>query len=383
MLNIILIICEVIVAYIAMTLLYKKYKTDGLITYTIIATIISNLMCLKKIDMLNTELPLGLGITMSILIAINIITQNKGKEEVNNFLVIILVSSLVSLCFFNLSGLIESADINKYANKSYDSIFTYNLRIYLANTITLLVTTFLSSRLYFMLKILKNKILKYTYLSEALPIDMDTKNKFMDFVKSFLKIKFKLLINTLSESSEPLIDDGTPKDEVELFKDLLIDYLKNFVIYIYKDKELSKKIEEIIEKHRGDYSYFEYLLRNPFLLKLKLSIEDPNYHDTMLDVFKKHKVKTPKEIMDRVKTKNQEDCISYLKLMEIIIKNGNSSTPSKSNFTSNPYLDDLSLIYKAAKSKLYNYNFVINYELEECETFELDASESQKLIRKK
>lgn len=234
-----------------------------------------------------------------------------------------------------------------------------------------------------LLKILKNKILKYTYLSEALPIDMDTKNKFMDYVKSFLKIKFKLLINTLSESSEPLIDDDTPKDEVELFKDLLIDYLKNFVIYIYKDKELSQKLEEIIEKHRGDYSYFEYLLRNPFLLKLKLSIEDPNYHDTMLDVFKKHKVKTPKEIIDRVKTKNQEDCISYLKLMEIIIKNGNSSTPSKSNFTSNPYLDDLSLIYKAAKSKLYNYNFVINYELEECKTLELGASENPKLIRKK
>ena len=233
-----------------------------------------------------------------------------------------------------------------------------------------------------LLKILKNKILKYTYLSEALPIDMDTKNKFMDYVKSFLKIKFKLLINTLSESSEPLIDDDTPKEEVELFKDLLIDYLKNFVIYIYKDKELSQKLEEIIEKYRGDYSYFEYLLRNPFLLKLKLSIEDPNYHDTILDVFKKHKVKPPKEIIDKVKNKNQEDCISYLQLMEIIIKNENSSTPSESNFTSNPYLDDLSLIYKAAKSKLYNYNFVINYELEECETFELDTGENQKLIRK-
>lgn len=228
-----------------------------------------------------------------------------------------------------------------------------------------------------LLKILKNKILKYTYLSEALPIDMGEKYKFADYVKSFLKIKFKLLIGTLSESNEPLIGDDTPKDEVELFKDLLIDYLKNFVIYIYKDKELSKKIEEIIEKYRGDYSYFEYLLRNPFLLKLKLSIEDPNYHDTMLDVFKKHKVKTPKEIIDKVKSKNQEDCISYLQLMEIIIKNENRSTPSESNFTFNPYLDDLSLIYKTAKSKLYNYNFV------EYETFELDVSESQKLIRKK
>lgn len=234
-----------------------------------------------------------------------------------------------------------------------------------------------------LLKILKNKILKYTYLSEALPIDMGEKHKFADYVKSFLKIKFKLLINTLSESNEPLIDDDTPKDEAELFKDLLIDYLKNFVIYIYKDKELSKKIEEIIEKYRGDYSYFEYLLRNPFLLKLKLSIEDPNYHDTILDVFKKHKVKTPKEIMDKVKTKNQEDCISYLQLMEIIIKNGNSSTPSKSNFTFNAYLDDLSLIYKSAKSKLYNHNFEINYEPEKCKTFELDASENPKLIRKK
>lgn len=232
-----------------------------------------------------------------------------------------------------------------------------------------------------LLKTLKNKVLKYTYLSEALPIDMGEKHKFADYVKSFLKIKFKLLINTLSESNEPLIDEDTPKDEVELFKDLLIDYLKNFAIYIYKDKELSKKIEEIIEKYRGDYSYFEYLLRNTFLLKLKLSIEDPNYHDTMLDVFKKHKVKAPKEIMDKVKTKNQEDCISYLQLMEIIIKNGNISTPSESNFTFNAYLDDLSLIYKSAKSKLYNHNF--NYEREECKTLELDASENPKLIRKK
>ena len=233
-----------------------------------------------------------------------------------------------------------------------------------------------------LLKEINDKILKLRYIIETLSIYTNTEDAIEDF-KSLLTIKFKLLISILPESSEPLIDDDTPKDEVELFKDLLIDYLKNFVIYVYKDKELPQKIEEIIEKHRGDYSYFEYLLRNPFLLKLKLSIEDHNYHDTMLDVFKKHKVKTPKEIMDKVKTLNQEDCISYLQLMEIIIKNGNNSTSSESNFTFNPYLDDLSLIYKAAKSKLYNYNFVINYELEECETFELDASENQKLIRKK
>ena len=230
-----------------------------------------------------------------------------------------------------------------------------------------------------LLKEMNNKILKLRYIIETLSIYTNTEDAIEDF-KSLLTIKFKLLINILPESSKPLIDENTPKDETELFKDLLIDYLKNFVIYIYKDKELSKKIEEIIEKHRGDYSYFEYLLRNPFLLKLKLSIEDPNYHDTILDVFKKHKVKTPKEIIDKVKNKNQENCISYLQLMEIIIKNENSSTPSKSNFTFNAYLDDLSLIYKTAKSKLYNHNF--NYEPEECKTLELDANKNPKLIRR-
>lgn len=230
-----------------------------------------------------------------------------------------------------------------------------------------------------LLKEMNNKILKLRYIIETLSIYTNTEDAIEDF-KSLLTIKFKLLISILPESNEPLIDDDTPKDEAELFKDLLIDYLKNFVIYIYKDKELSKKIEEIIEKYRGDYSYFEYLLRNPFLLKLKLSIENPNYHDTILDVFKKHKVKTPKEIIDKVKNKNQEDCISYLKLMEIIIKNENSSTPSESNFTFNAYLDDLSLIYKTAKSKLYNHNF--NYEPEECKTLELDANKNPKLIRR-
>ena len=68
--------------------------------------------------------------------------------------------------------------------------------------------------------------------------------------------------------------------------------------------------------------------------------------------------------------------------MEIIIKNENSSTPSKSNFTFNAYLDDLSLIYKSAKSKLYNHNFVINYEPEECKNLELDANKNPKLIRR-
>ena len=183
---------------------------------------------------------------------------------------------------------------------------------------------------------------------------------------------FDILLKTFRKESILERINFKNLDVIAAKQEIILEYVKGYCN--------SKKIEEIIEKHRGDYSYFEYLLRNPFLLKLKLSIEDPNYHDTILDVFKKHKVKTPKEIIDKVKNKNQENCISYLQLMEIIIKNENSSTPSKSNFTFNAYLDDLSLIYKTAKSKLYNHNF--NYEPEECKTLELDANKNPKLIRR-
>lgn len=91
-----------------------------------------------------------------------------------------------------------------------------------------------------LLKEMNNKILKLRYIIETLSIYTNTEDAIEDF-KSLLTIKFKLLINILPESSKPLIDENTPKDETELFKDLLIDYLKNFVIYIYKDKEIIKK----------------------------------------------------------------------------------------------------------------------------------------------
>lgn len=69
-----------------------------------------------------------------------------------------------------------------------------------------------------MIKTIKNKILKYTYLSEALPIDICDKNKFKDYVKSFLEIKFNLITSNLSKINEPLINDNTPEEEIKIFK---------------------------------------------------------------------------------------------------------------------------------------------------------------------
>lgn len=156
--NILLIVAEVLICFTAILVLNKKYKTDGLYVYAIIATLLSCIMSLKKIDLLSSTVPIGFGVTISLIIAGNIITQKRGPDEIKTYIILILVTALISCCFLNMSGLMESSDYNLYANKSYDSIFEYNLRVYFANIISLLLGVWLNSRLYYELKKLKNKI---------------------------------------------------------------------------------------------------------------------------------------------------------------------------------------------------------------------------------
>lgn len=157
--NILLIVGEVFVCYTALTLLSKKYKTDGIYVYAIIATFMSCIMSLKKISIMNVSVPLGFGVTTSLIIAGNLITQRRGKEEIRTFLSLVLVTALLSCCFLNLSGLMESSEYNKFANKSYDSIFTYNLRVYIALIVSIILSSWLSSKLYYLIKRLQNKII--------------------------------------------------------------------------------------------------------------------------------------------------------------------------------------------------------------------------------
>ena len=157
--NISLIFAEIVISYLAIIILNKKYKTDGLYVYAIIATFISCIMNLKQIDLLGITIPIGFGVTTSILIAGNIITQKRGPNEIKTYLALILITSLISCCFLNMSGLMEASDYNKYANQAYDRIFEYNLRVYIATTISSISSVFISSKLYYELKKIKNQII--------------------------------------------------------------------------------------------------------------------------------------------------------------------------------------------------------------------------------
>lgn len=159
MINIILIFIEMIICYVLLLLLCKKFKTDGIYVFGIIATFISCIMSLKQIELMGVNVPIGFAVTTSLIIAGNMITQKRGPEELKTYLSLVLVTALISCSFLNLSGIIDSSEYNKLSNISYDNIFKYNLRIYLGLTISIIISIYLSSKLYYLLKRLQNKII--------------------------------------------------------------------------------------------------------------------------------------------------------------------------------------------------------------------------------
>ena len=159
MINTILIFAETILCYIAFVVLYKKYKTDGLYIFAIFATFIACVMNLKTIEIMNIGVPLGFGITTSIVLAGNLITQRQGLEEIKNYILIILITGVVAFGTLNLSGMLNSSEYNYLANKAYDNIFVYNIRMYLALIISTVTSVYLSTNLFYTIKRIKNKII--------------------------------------------------------------------------------------------------------------------------------------------------------------------------------------------------------------------------------
>ena len=156
--NYILIIIEVFLSYLTLLLFHKKFKLDGIYYYIVMATILSNIMLLNTIDILTYPISVGFCITSSIVIATIILTHKRGPSELSKLIITIIISSIISYSYLTLSSYMGISDTNKYTNISYSIIFKNNIRIYLANTISLILSIYLSTKLYHTMKQIKNKI---------------------------------------------------------------------------------------------------------------------------------------------------------------------------------------------------------------------------------
>ena len=153
-----MLIIELIICLLTIVVLYAKYKIDGLYGYIITATIISNIMSLKTIEVYNFSINLGVIPFLTLFITSNIIVQKKGKEEIKRIILLLLLTSTISYTIFLLICNLDSSKINLFTNKSFDNIFIDSARIYFSNIVTTLYMMFFNSNVYYYLKKQKNKI---------------------------------------------------------------------------------------------------------------------------------------------------------------------------------------------------------------------------------
>lgn len=155
----ILLVIELILCLITTLVVYKKSKTEGIYTYTIILLILSCIMSLKTVNVYDYDVNLGIIPFVMVFPVSNILIQKKGSEEIKTLILTLISASVISYIMIFLISLMTSSNINLFTSASYDNIFNTSLRIYFANIVTMLYSLLLNSKLYYYLKTMKNNIL--------------------------------------------------------------------------------------------------------------------------------------------------------------------------------------------------------------------------------
>ena len=156
--NILLLIIEVVISYILLLFVYKKYKEDGIYIWMVISLFISSLMSIKSIEINNTDIALGLGISSSMYIANNILIQKKGAEYIKNTTTILFIFSIIFIFLLILSSGIMISKYNSVTSLIYNSIIFSNFKFILATVASIIVGLYVNNYIYYELRKIKNRL---------------------------------------------------------------------------------------------------------------------------------------------------------------------------------------------------------------------------------
>ena len=171
--NLIYLMIEVILCYMTIIIMYQKKHKEGLYLYTIVGLILSNIMVLKRTEILSLEIALGFTIYASIFIASNIIVQKYGPEEIKKLLLALLISTIVSSLIIFLTTLIDGSTSLSLMNITFDYTFN-NIRLIIANSLSILIILWFNAILYHQIRRIKNKIIISNILTSIIVSFMST-----------------------------------------------------------------------------------------------------------------------------------------------------------------------------------------------------------------
>lgn len=174
MLNIILFIIEILIFGTILYLISKKDRKELLIFFIVALTVITNVMIIKKMDILGFEIPLGIASYVAIFNTCNILNQKYGKEDQYKVLSLITITSGITYLFLLLSGLTTVNSVNANTNIAYNNIFDMNFMNFLIFTTITIISLLINYSLYFKIRKSKNKIWLSNILSSSIIYIIDT-----------------------------------------------------------------------------------------------------------------------------------------------------------------------------------------------------------------
>ena len=157
--NLLFLLIEVILSYIILLFVYKKYKEEGIYIWIIVILLTSSIMSIKSIEINNVNIALGIGVSSSIYIANNILIQKKGTEHMKKITTIMLIISFIFICLLILSSGLPISDYNNILNLMYNNVILSNIKFIIANMISIISAIYINNFLYYELRKVKNKIL--------------------------------------------------------------------------------------------------------------------------------------------------------------------------------------------------------------------------------
>lgn len=156
--NLLFLLIEVILSYIILLFVYKKYKEEGIYIWIIVILLISSIMSIKSIEINNVNIALGIGVSSSIYIANNILIQKKGTEHMKKITTIMLIISFIFISLLILSSGLQISDYNNISNLMYNNVIFSNIKFIIANVISIITAIYINNFLYYELRKVKNKI---------------------------------------------------------------------------------------------------------------------------------------------------------------------------------------------------------------------------------
>lgn len=156
--NLLFLLIEVILSYIILLFVYKKYKEEGIYIWIIVILLTSSIMSIKSIEINNVNIALGIGVSSSIYIANNILIQKKGTEHMKKITTIMLIISFIFISLLILSSGLPISDYNNISNLMYNNVIFSNIKFIIANIISIITAIYINNFLYYELRKVKNKI---------------------------------------------------------------------------------------------------------------------------------------------------------------------------------------------------------------------------------